>query len=337
MPTLQEIRDDRIKRESAITPPKPPSLTETVNRSEKIFDISAQKNISTEEAESEVLVSELMGFVKILNDSPLHQDMDGLIDIFDPSEPPQGGEGIADPRGDLIKAELAAIREPVKWALKASSYIFAPLDRAFKFLTNATMYDPLTKSVAGPIRRQILIDLENTEVLKRVKPEREKLRVELLEKHKGKRQAFSKEFRERFDEIEERTRQEVRKDMAGIVQVETEAIEKLPKVGIKDVSQSAVDALKTLVPWPGFADDVKSGGEIAADSFGRIVGRDAPWYYAPVTDVAEQTIALGGLLRVAASTQAAEEAGLIAKGVKFTRSEIRAIKRLHKAASIVRK
>ncbi len=341
MPTLQEIRDDRLKREAAIIPPKRPSSIETINRAERTFDLSVQKNISTEEAESEVLIGEIMDFTKTLNDSPLYQDVDGLIDIFDPSEPPRGGEGVADPLNDLLKAEIAAVREPLKFALKASGYIFAPLDRAFKFFTNATMYDPLTRSVTGPIRRQILVDIENSEVLKRLRPEREKLRIELLKEFpKADKLLFAEQqiefrqkFSERITETEKEIRQQVKKDMAGIVQVEEEAIAELPKVGIKDVSKSAVDALKTLVPWPGFADDVKSRGEIAAESFDRIAGRDAPWWYAPVTDIAEQTIVLGGLLRVAKAAQTTDAAGLIAKGVKFTRVEIKAIKKLHKAAA----
>lgn len=332
--TLDNLLKDYRKRD--IIPPRQPSV-EIVDEAEKTFDLSAKKNISTDEAETEVLVDELIDFNKILDNSPLYQDMDELIDVFDPSEPPRGGEGVADPIYDLIKLEIAAVREPVKWALKASSYIFAPLDRGFKFLTNATMYEPLTKAVAGPIRRQILVDLENTEVLKRLKPEQEKLRVELLKKHKDNRIAFLKEHRERLPEIEEQIRQQVRKDMAGIVSAEEEAIAELPKVGIKDVGDSAVDALKTLVPWPGFADDVKSRGEIAAGSFERIVGRDAPWYYAPVTDVAEQTVAMAGLLKIAKSAQTAKDASSIAKGTKLTRAEVKAIKRLHKAASQAKK
>ena len=337
MPTLQEIVNDHTRRENAISPPRHPSSTEVIERSEKTFDLSVKKNISTGEAESEVLISELMDFTKTLDNSPLYQDADKLIDVFDPSEPPAKGKGIADPMGDLLKAEIAAIREPLKLALKASGYIFAPLDRAFKFLTNATMYDPLTKSVAGPIRRQILIDTENFEVSKRLKPEREKLRVELLKKHKGDKKAFLKEHKERLTVIEDRIRQQVREDMTGIVGVEEEEIAKLPKVKVKDFAKSAVDALKALVPWPGFADDVKSRGEIAADSFGRIVGREAPWYYTPLTDIAEQTVALGGLLRISKSAQTAKEAGLIAKGTKLTRAEIKAIKRLHKSASQIKK
>ncbi|MGR3292504.1 MAG: hypothetical protein ACUZ9M_00645 [Candidatus Scalindua sp.] len=307
-----------------------------VEREEKVFDISIKKGITIKEADSEVIIEELTDFTKNLEDSPVYQNADELIEVFDPSEPPEGA-GIDDPMGDLIKAEIAIIREPVKWALRASTYIFAPIDRAFKFLTNAAMYEPLTKSVAAPIRRQILIDLENTETLKRLKPEQEKLRVELLEKHKGDKDAFLKEHKQRLSEIEEQIRQQVKKDMAGIVKAEKEEISELPKVGIKDIGKSTIDALKSLVPWPGFADDVKSTGEIAASSFERITGRDAPWYYAPVTDIAEQTVALGGLLRIANSIQTSKNAGLISKGVKLTRTEVKAIKKLHKAASQVKK
>lgn len=332
--SLDTLLEDYRKRD--IVPPRQP-LVEDVNRAERVFDLSVRKSISTEEAESEIIISELIDFSKTLDDSPTFQDMDKLVDVFDPTEPRVGEEGIADPMGDLIKAEIAIIREPVKWALKASSYIFAPIDRGFKFLTNATMYEPLTKSVAAPIRRQILIDTENFEVSRRIKPEQEKLRVELLRKHKGDRQAFLKEHKERFSEIEEKIRQQVRKDMSGIVKVEEELIAELPEVEVKDFAKSAADALKALVPWPGFADDVKSRGEIAADSFERIVGREAPWYYAPITDIAEQTTAMIGLLKIAKSAQTTKEAGLIAKGAKLTRQEIKAIKRAHKAASQVKK
>lgn len=336
-------------RERDLVPPRQ-SAAETADRAEKVFDLSVQKNIPADEADAEILTDELLDFTKHLDDSPLYQDMDGLIDVFDPVEPPRDEEGIADPMGDLLKAEIVAVREPVKWALKASSYIFAPLDRGFKFFTHATMYDPLTKSVTGPIRRQILVDLENSETLKRMKSEQEKLRAELLKKYPGAgrfifpdikaRQAFLKEYKERSEEIERQMRQQVRKDMAGMVKFEKEAIARLPKVGIKDVGKSAVGALKALVPWPGFADDVKSRGEVAADSFERIVGRDAPWYYAPVTDIAEQTTAMVGLLKIAKSARAevlVRDAASINASAKLTRAEVRAIKKLHKAASQIKK
>lgn len=334
-------------RKKEIEPNIPPSA-ERIDRAEKAFDLSWQRNISTDEADAEVLVGELFDFTKKLDDSPLYQDMDGLIDVFDPVEPPHiDEEGVADPMGEILKAEIVAVREPLKWALKASSYLFAPLDRSFKFLTHATMYDPLLKFVAGPIRRQILIDLENTEVLKRLKPEREKLRTELSKKHPGAtklvfpdpkaKQAFLEEYNERHAELEKQIRSQVRKDMAGIVAVEEKEIAKLPQVTSGDIGKSAVDALKALVPWPGFADDVKTTGEVAADSYGRIVGRESPWYYAPLTDIAEQTAAFGGLLKIAHSMQTSKDVAFIAAGAKLTKAEVRAIKRLHKAASQVKK
>ena len=334
MSKLNNLLEDYRKRD--LEPPQQPSI-EVAEKAEKTFDLSLKKNISTEEAGAEILVNDIMKSVGELDNSPLYQNMDDLIDVFDPSEPPLEGEGIVDPMTDLIKAELAAVREPVKFALRAVSYIFSPIDRAFKFMTNATMYEPLTKAVAGPIRRQILVDLENAEILKRLKPEQEKLRVELLRKHKGDDITFRREHKERLAKIEEQVRQQVKKDMAGIVEVEKELIAELPKVGAKDIAKSATDALKAVVPWPGFADDVKTRGEIAADSFGRIVGRESPWYYAPLTDMAEQTIALGGMLKIAKSAQTTKDAGLIAKAVNLTRLEMRAIKRLHKAASQVKK
>ncbi len=332
--SLDTLLEDYRQRD--IIRPETPSV-ETINRSEKVFDVSIQKNISTDEAESEIIAGEVSKIVSDLSDSPDYLDADSLIDVFDPSEPPKGGEGISDPQNDLLKAEVKAIREPLKWALRASSYVFAPINRGFKFLTNATMYDPLTKSVAGPIRRQILVDLENTEVLKRLRSEQEKLRTELFKKFPKGGKPFRKEFAERITETEKTIRQQVKNDLSSIVTAEEEAIGELPKVKAGDFGKSAVDALKALVPWPGFADDVKSRGEIAADSFKRIAGRDAPWYYAPVTDITEQAVAMGALLRMGQASQTAKEAGLIAKGVKFTRKEIKAIKKLHKAASQTKK
>lgn len=311
MPTLQEIRDDRLKRENAITPPRSPSSVEVIDRSEKVFDLSVKNNTSKEEADSQVLVDELMSFSKTLNDSPAYQDVDELIDVFDPSEPPKGGDGIADPMGDLIKAEIAAVREPLKFALKAAGYIVSPIDRTFKFLTNATMYDPLLKSVAGPIKRHVILAARDRVFNEKVLLPRQRGETVSVEKEKEILESINKQTSEALKQLAE-------EDVEG--------------VEVADFLKSGKDALKALVPWPGFAGDVKSRGEIAADSYSRIVGRDAPWWYSPVTDIGEQTIALGGILRVAKSAQLVDDAGLIAKGVKFTRAEIKAIKRLHKNA-----
>ena len=342
MPTLQEIIDDHEKREMVTTPPKQSSVA-TIDRSEKVFDLSVRKNISNQQAESEVLVDEVSNFVGTLDDSPLYQKADELIDVFDPSEPPKKEEGIPNPMGELIKAEIAAVREPVKWALKAASYIFAPIDRGFKFLTNATMYDPLTKSITGPLRRHLLRSGIREEKFRIKKEEALKIR-----KKRGLPTTpnelggtglglgfnfFSVLSKERLEEID----REVDERAVSIIKSEQQELEAMPKVKVKDFLTSGTDALKALVPWPGFADDVKSRGEIAADSFGRIVGREAPGYYAAVGDLAEQTIALGGLLKIAQSSQITKETGLIAKGIKFTRAEIKAIKKLHKAALKVKK
>ena len=355
MPTLQEIRDDRLKRDNAITPNERPSSVAVIDRSERVFDLSIKKNMPKDAADAEVLIDEVVGFSRTLTDSPFYKNVDGLLDVFDPSEPPPGTGGLQDPFSELAGLELAvagslinAARPVASVGLKMMGYIFSPIDRAFKFATNATMFEPFTKSVAGPIRRQIIIDLENTEVRKRLVPEREKLRVELLKKHKGAGKvvfatnttAFQREFGKRILEIEAGIREQVQKDLSGIKETEEKAIGELPKVDAGDFGKSAVDALKALVPWPGFADDVKSRGEISADSFERIVGRDAPWYYSTITDIAEQTVALGGLMKIARSSQSIEglkDASLIAKGAKLTKAEVRAIKRLHKAASQVKK
>lgn len=316
---LDNLLQDYRKRD--IVPPRQ-SITDVNDRAEKTFDLSIQKNIPPEEAEAEIIVSEIDEFTKRFDDSPLHLGISELVDVFDPSEPPRGGEGIEDPMANIIRAEVAAIRPVVKYGLKAAGYIFSPIDRAFKFLTNATMYEPLTRSVAGPIKRLIVEDAIIREGFRLKKEEAEKQGVSINE--------LPLDVRTGIDA-------DVRKRAVGVVEAEEKAIEEIPKVEAKDIAKSATDALKSLVPWPGFADDVKSTGEIAADSFGRIVGRDAPWYYAPVTDIAEQTIAMGGLLKIAQSSQIAKESGLIAKGVKFTKAEIKAIKRLHKAASQVKK
>ncbi len=327
--SLDTLLEDYRKRD--IIPSKQSSI-QTIDRAEKTFDLSVKKNISTEEAESEVLIGEILDFTKTLDDSPLHQGMGELIDVFDPSEPPKGGEGIADPMGELLKAEITAIKEPLKFGLKAAGFVFAPIDRAFKFMTNATMYDPLTKSAAGPIRKYIVQTQVREEKFRVIQEEALKIRKKqglptTPQELRGQKLS-SVLTKERVEELEA----EVDTRAVSIIKAEQQEIEKLPKVGVKDFGKSALDALKTLVPWPGFADDVKSRGEIAADSFQRIAGRDAPWFYAPATDITEQVVAMGGLLRVAVASQAAKESGLIAKGVKFTRAEIKAIKRLHKAA-----
>ena len=320
--SLDTLLEDYRKRD--IVPPRQSSVG-TVERAEKVFDLSVQKGVSTDEADAEVLVGEVMDFTSSLDNSPLYQSAGELIDVFDPSEPPKGGKGITDPMGDIAKAEIALVREPVKWALKASAYVFAPLDRALKFLTNATMYEPLTKSVAGPIKQFILEDAILRESFRLQKAEAAKRGIRVEDLPLGV-------IAEITGEVGERT--------AGIAKVEEEAIAKLPKVTAGDYGQSAVDALKSLVPWPGFADDVKSRGEIAADSFERIVGREAPWYYAPLTDVAETTVAMTGLLKIATASQTVQkvkDAASIIKGAKLTRAEVKAIKNAHKAASQVKK
>jgi len=286
------------------------SLVKTAERAEAVYDLSEKKNITTELADAEILSGELLESNKSLEDSPMFQKMDGLLDVFDPSEPPKGGEGQADPMGEIMKAEMKVMRETAKWGTKAMSYVFSPIDRSFKFMTNALMYDPLTKSVAGPIKRLAIHIAKEQEVLRRI------------------REAGAVGSPEEINEIEQEVDSQI-SEMIKQVNADTEE----DGVEVADFLKSGKNALKSLVPWPGYADDVKSFGGISADSFERIVGNEAPVYYAPVGDIALQTTAIIGIAKLANSAQTAKDAASLAKGAKLTRSEVNAIKKLHKQAS----
>lgn len=341
MPTLAEIRDERVKKE--VRPFVEPSVN-IVNRAEKVFDISTQQKITFPEADAQTLVGDLMSTVKGLEDSPIYTDIDGLIDVFDPAEPPSAAKpkqvapaepvdpseapapalAVSDPMAELARAELAMVKEPAKWAMRGMSYLFSPIDRAFKFVTNATMYDPLLKATVGPTKRLALATAMSLERSSRAAKFR-------TDNNIRPGQAVPQEELDRIGE-------EVNVLASGLIkQVNSETAE---PVTLGDFGRSAQDALKALVPWPGFADDVRTRGQIGAESFERIVGREAPGYYAPLADFADQTVAMIGLAKVATAARTARagaDAATIAAGAKLTRAEVKAMKKLHKAASEVPK
>ena len=325
--TLDNLLQDYRKRD--VVPPRQSSV-DVVENAEKTFDLSVQENIPFPEAESVLLSQELIDFTRELDESPLYQDMDGLIDVFDPSEPPAVAEGVPDPMGELLKAEIAAVRESVKWASKAMSYIFAPIDRGFKFATNALMYDPLTKSVAGRIKRGALQSAIAHEKFRIKQKEAEKIRKEKGLFGPRIERLVSILGKERMAEID---REVDERAVSSLKQLQAEEVD---EARIADFIKSGKDALKTLVPWPGFADDVKSFGEISADSYERIAGREAPAGYAVVSDIALQTVAIGGIMKMSQSA-IAKDAASLARSAKLTKAEVRAIKRLHKAASQTKK
>lgn len=320
MPTLEEIKADRLQRELL---PERQSSVKPIKDSQKAVQISTQKNIPIEQAKSSVLLDNIDNFIGDAEQSPAYQEAEKLLDVFDPTEPPEGGEGISDPIGDLMKLELAAIREPAKVALKALGFVFSPIDRAFKFVANATMFDPLTKSAAAPTKRLALTVAIENEINRRV--------GSVIDKAKQ-------------DETisDEAVIEMVNRERPAIVEaVNTDASESLKQIQsdpakVQDFLSSGKDALKALVPWPGFADDVQDFGEIGADSFKRIVGRDAPWYYAPVSNIALETTALVGLMKLA-STPDARDVQSAVRAAKLTKAERRAIKKLHKQAGIPKK
>ena len=295
-------------------PPDRPSMATTVDRAEKVFTISEKENIPYPEADSILLSQELMDYTKSLNESPLYQKMDGLIDVFDPSEPPAEREGVPDPMGELLRYEIAAVREPAKWALKASSYLYTPIDRGWKFITNALMYDPLLKSVGGRIKKNLIHAVQFRE-LGRIVLERTDRKISL------------EEWKEKTQQINKLTNEALQQLSAE----DTEGVE------VADFLKSGKDALKSLVPWFGYADDVKKFGEISTDSYERIVGKEAPWYYAPLGDILLETTAMIGLMKLSQSATTAKDAASLAKGAKLTKAEVNAIKKLHKAASQVKK
>lgn len=330
--SLDNLLDQYRKRNIL---PDRPSLAGTVDRAEKVFDISMKENISTEEADPILLSQELMDFTKKLDESPLYQKMDGLIDVFDPSEPPAVAEGVPDPMGELLKYEIAMVREPVKWALKASSYIFAPFDRGFKFITHAMMYDPLTKSAAGIIRKRALLGAVIQEKFRIKQEEALKIRKEkglpTTQIELGLEKLTAVLTKERMAEIDREVDERTVSSIKAMQAEDTEGVE------VADFLKSGKDALKSLVPWPGYADDVRGFGDVGADSYKRIIGKEAPWYYAPLGDIALQTTAMIGLMKMSQSATMAKDATALAKGAKLTLAEVNAIKKLHKAASQVKK
>ena len=308
---LDNLLEQYRKREIL---PEIPSMTATVDRAENVFDISVKENIPFPEADSILLSQELMDYNKKLTESPLYQKMDGLIDVFDPIEPPVGDEGVPDPLSELARYELAAVREPVKWAMKASAYIFAPIDRGWKFVTNALMYDPLTKSVSSRVKKNLIRAVQLREI-GRVTLERTDRKISL------------EELKEKIEEVNKLTNEALQQLAAE----DTEGVE------VADFLESGKDALKSLVLWPGFADDVRDFGDISADSYERIVGKEAPWWYAPLGNIALETTAMLGLMKLSQSAKTAKDAAALARGAKLTPAEVNAIKKLHKAASQVKK
>lgn len=279
------------------------------DRADKVFDWSVNHDISTDEADAEILIQEMDTYQKGLAESQAFLEIDGLVDAFDPSEPPKEG-AVADPLGELLRAELDIGRESLKMYMKVMSYIYAPIDRSWKFATNAIMYEPLLKSTTDMVKRQALFVARDMEIQRRTRDLKQK--GELTD--------------EKLTLIEKEVNDQA-----------TEAIkqfndEETPNVGIADFMKSSKDALKALIPWPGVADDVKTMAEINTESFERIVGREAPWWYTPLGDIALQTTAMIGLGKIANSLPK----GKSLKGVKLTKAEVRAIKRLHKNASQVK-
>ena len=330
--SLDNLLEQYRKREIL---PDRPLLSGSVDRAENVFTISEKENIPYLEADAILLSQELMDYTRKLTDSPLYQKMDGLIDVFDPSEPPVGVEGVPDPMGELLQLELAAVREPVKWALKASSYLFAPIDRGWKFITNAMMYDPLTKSVSEIIKRRTLQSAIAQEKFRIAQEEALKIRKEkglpTTQIELGLEKLTAVLSKERMAEIDREVDERAVSSIRAMQAEDTEGVE------VADFLESGKDALKSLVPWPGFADDVKSFGEISAGSYERIVGQEAPFWYAPLGDIALQTTAMIGLMKMSQSATTAKDAAALAKGAKLTPAEVNAIKKLHKAASQVAK
>lgn len=305
-----------------VTPPKQPASAD-LSRAREVWKTSLQKNITTTEADDVVTAERLQFHVNSLRDSPKFIDADSFVDngAFDPSEPPSlEGEPPVDPMAQLLKAEIAAIREPVKWAFKAMNFAFSPFNRGMKFLANAMLLDPLSKSAAGPIKKMALATSIRFEKIRRWNKWREENGV-------GNNVPIPEDVASQID-----------KDVRGLaselvskVNSEAEDID----VTAGDFGNSIRDAVKAAVPWPGIADDVRTFGEIQADSFERIVGRETPWYYAPIADVAMDTLAFAGITKMAMASQTVEDPAMIARAAKLTKNERKAIKRANKLLSKV--
>lgn len=324
MPTLQEIRDARLKRENTFNPIVP--RENVAENAQRVWDVSVKNNISLLEADAEVLTQTMDDYQKGLAESSVYKDMDELIDVFDPSEPPKEG-AVPDPIAELAKAELAVIKESLKFYLKGMGYIFSPIDRSLKFGVNALMIEPLLKSVSQRVREGALRSAIAHEKFRIKQEEAGKIRKEKGEK--GPRLGRLSDIlgKERMAEIDKEVDERAANSIRAMQAEDTKDVE------VADFLDSAKDAMKALIPWPGAADDVKTLGEIDADSYKRIVGREAPMGYALVGDIALQTTAMIGLTKM---SQNAFRKG-VQKAAPLTRAEIRAIKRLHKQASQVKK
>ena len=161
---LSSHLDDLLKehRKNDIKVAVDPSV-EKVDRPERIYNSSVKDgfystgnmriNNAPSDAEKEDLTRQIVEWGKSRDIDPSFDPFDGMIDLFDPSEPPGGRPGRPDPMVEILKAEIAVSKPVAKLGMKFLSFIYTPLDRGFKFLTNALMYDPLTKSATGPVRR----------------------------------------------------------------------------------------------------------------------------------------------------------------------------------------
>lgn len=313
--SLRSLLDEYEARE--VKPPRPPAA-ESIDRAGKMWDTSVKNNITTEEADSVVMAEELQLHVNSLENSPAFQEIDTILpdEPFDPTEPPSlEGEPPSDPMGDLLRLEMKAVAAPFKWAFKALNFVYSPYNRGMKFLANAMMLDPLSKSAAGPVKRMALASAIETEIIRREIVFRQKHTLEPSQPIPP-------------DVIED-IKNKVNIDASGLVKKANSDEE----ISVGDFGRSVADALKAIVPWPGVADDVRDFGEIQADSFERIVGRDAPWYYAPIANIAMDTLAFSGITKMAMAAQVADDPAMIARAAKLTRNERRAIKRAHKLMS----
>jgi hypothetical protein len=318
--SLQSLLDEYTSRE---VKPKREPLSAGIDRANKVWDVSVQKNIPTQEADDVVTAEELQFHVNSLQNSPAFQDIDALLDMqpFDPAEPPRiDGEPPKDALATLARAEARVLTEPVKWAFKAMNFAFSPFNRGMKFLANAMLLDPLSKSASGPIKKYAVSAAIEREMIRR--------EIEFRQKHTLEpSQPLPPE------EIE-KIAKESNEAAAGLINRVNSEVEDID-VEPGDFGRSILDAGKALVPWPGIADDVRTFGEIQADSFERIVGRDAPWFYAPIADTAMDTLAFAGITKMAMASQVADDSAMIARAAKLTKNERRAIKRAHKMASQV--
>ena len=312
---------------------------EKARRPARIFSTANQRGVNIQTAEAEENVRALMEWESGRESGPNAFDVDGLIDVFDPSEPPGGREDREDPMAELLKAEMAVVRPVAKAGMKFLSYLYAPLNRGFKFMTNALMYDPLTKSATGPVRKMAVQHAIDAEKRRQI--------GEAIDKKVAQRRkedpigSFAITFKSVLSEEEvKEINDRVDADAVGIIkQANAEPVEG-EQVTAGDFGESAVNALKALIPWPGAADEVKTFGDISADSYERIIKREAPWYYAPAADIIGESVAMGGLIKIAsASTSLAKSANVVkdvAAAAKLTVGEMRAIRKLHKAAARVK-